>query len=247
VVWRHFAKVNLAGSIPAGRSSFTCCPRLSMTVSFLPSRCAVVDTNGRSALIRGNFPLTGDDQHFALHEIIEKTKIDLLSRKLIVMTIIDNVGERYLFEPEMRAFGVDPNRFPQSYWPPYLHADYDSKTMYGNEVSTEGFHVPATIVWWPFEGLPSGEDPAVYLGAPGWSYGGFVDYASELLTTMRDTVIYMHCLLGADRTGAAHIGYLMRRHGMSLELASATANASTSAGAPNADYQRLVTAYAETL
>ena len=68
-----------------------------------------------------------------------------------------------------------------------------------------------------------------------------------MMKSYKETAFYIHCQLGADRTGAAHIGYLMKSKKMNLEEASDVANHSTSAGAPNADYQRLVEAYSKSL
>ncbi len=192
-------------------------------------------------------PLIGDDQHYAYYEIAQASGVALTKFKLLDMPIIDNVGERSYWEPEVSSFGVDPNQYPTTYWPPYLQPGYDSKALLGTTVKTEGFALPGSVIWWPFEGLPAGEDPGVYLGSPGWNYSGFVDYVIEMLHSMSGVAIYVHCMLGADRTGAFHIGYLMRAHGMSLADASAKANTSTSAGPPNGDYERLVAAYAASI
>jgi len=215
--------------------------------SFIPSRCAHIDTVGTNVLIRGNMPLTGDDQHFAYEEIEEASAVPLTGFKLIDMPIIDNVGERPYWSKEVSAFGVDPDLYPTSYWPPYLHPGYDPKEQLGTAVTTEGGSYPASLVWWPFEGLPVGQDPGIYLNAPGWNYSGFVNYVIEMLQTLQNTAIYVHCMLGADRTGAFHIGYLMRAQGMGLKDAITVSTASTSAGPPNADYMRLVEAYSKTL
>lgn len=220
-----------------------------MGSTFIPSRCAHIDTVGSNVLIRGNMPLIAPDMHFALDEIAEASKVhDLLSRKFIEVPIIDNVGERAQWTPIMKAFGVDPDRFPASYWPPYLQPGWEPNTLLGTEVTTEGHSLPGSVLWRPFEGLPAGQDPKLFLYSPGWDYSGFIDHIIALLcSTMVDSAIYVHCQLGADRTGAFHIGYLMKTQGMSLKDATAVAVASTSAGPPNADYQRLVTAYSTTL
>lgn len=192
-------------------------------------------------------PLTGADLHFAFDEIKLASKVkDLPQRRLIDMSTIDNVGERSSFEPEVRSFGLDPAKFPTTIWPPYLH-NFNTKLLRGSDVTTEDHTTQGSLVWWPFEGLPEGEDPSVYLDYPGWNFSGFIDYVIELLETLSNSAVYVHCMLGADRTGAFHIGYLMKTQGLSLQVASMRANASTSAGAPNADYQRLVEAYSKTL
>lgn len=220
-----------------------------MGSTFIPSRCAHIDTVGRNVLIRGNMPLLGDDLHYAYDEIAAAAGVDLASAKLVEMPIIDNVGERPEFEPLLRAFGVDPNIYPPTYWPPWTQEGYEPNRMLGNEVRTEGRGHIGSIVWRPFEGLPANTDPKEYLYSPGWDFSGFINHVIEILrvTLYIPIVVYVHCQLGADRTGAFHIGYLLKTRGLSLEQASATANASTSAGPPNADYQRLVAAYASTL
>lgn len=193
-------------------------------------------------------PLTGPDEHFSFNEIVEASGVkDLATRKFVDVCTIDNVGERGSFASEIRAFGIDPDKFPTSYWPPYLQPGYVAKTFRGSDLVTEGQTLSGSMVWWPFEGLPAGEAPGVYLGSPGWNFSGLVDYINGLLGTFSNLAIYVHCMLGADRTGAFHIGYLMRTHDMDLHDASARANSSTSAGAPRGDYQRLVAAYAQTL
>lgn len=218
-----------------------------MGSTFIPSRCAHIDTVGSNILIRGNMPLLGDDLHYAYDEIEAAAKVDLTSKKLVEMPIIDNVGERQQFAAIFRAFGVDPGIYPSSYWPPWMQQGYDPNKMLGTEVTTEGHQHSASIIWRPFEGLPANTDPKEFLGWPGWDFSGFVDHVILLLHTMVDSAIYVHCQLGADRTGAFHIGYLMKSKDMKQDEAEAIANWSTSAGPPNADYQRLVAAYASTL
>jgi hypothetical protein len=212
-------------------------------MDFLADRCAKIDTVGGNVLIRGNIPLIGEDQHFAYDEIAKKSKTDLSKYHLIDFCIIDNVGERAFWSKEIAAFGVDPNTFPIDYWPPYFHQDYDPKKLLGTQVTTQGKTYPGSMVWWPFEGLPVDENPQVFLHAPGWNYAGFIDYVIELLKTRTNTAIYVHCMLGADRTGAFHIGYLMKSRGLDVFDATTQAVPTTSAGPPNADYARLVAAY----
>ncbi len=214
---------------------------------FIPSRCAHIDTVGSNVLIRGNMPLLGGDLHYAYDEIEAASKVDLSAKKLVEMPIIDNVGERKQFEALFRAFRLDPDIYPPTYWPPWMQAGYEPNKMLGTEVVTEGRMHSGSIVWRPFEGLPANTDPKQFLYSPGWDYIGFIAQVVALLHTMVDTAIYVHCQLGADRTGAFHIGYLMSTMGLSLVEASSMANGSTSAGPPNADYQRLVAAYASTL
>ncbi len=216
-----------------------------MGSTFIPARCALIDTVGTNVLIRGNMPLIEPDMHFALDEIAAASKVpDLLSRWFVDVPIIDNVGERAEWTPIMNSFGVDPNRFPSSFWPPYLQPGWDPNVLLGTTLKTEGHSIHGSVLWRPFEGLPPGEDPKLFLGWPGWDYSGFVDQVSSLLKTLSGAAVYVHCQLGADRTGAFHIGYLMKAKGLSLDDAILTAVASTSAGPPNADYMRLVTAYA---
>lgn len=214
---------------------------------FLPDRCAHIDTVNSNVLIRGNMPLIAPDDHYALEEISEASGVDLSSRRLVEIPIIDNVGEREQFVALVRAFGLDPDAYPTSFWPWWQQPGYDPDAQRGTELTTEGRVRPGAVVWRPFEGLPADTDPEPFLGAPGWDYGGFVDMVIELLESCVDTAVYVHCQLGADRTGAFHIGYLMRAYKLGLKEASTLADASTDAGAPNADYQRLVAAYAKTL
>jgi hypothetical protein len=218
-----------------------------MGSTFIPSRCAHIDTVGTNVLIRGNMPLLGDDLHYAYDEIAQASKVHLTNYTLLEMPIIDNVGERAQFTPLMTAFGVDPNTYPPSYWPPWLQQGYQPNALLGTHVTAESGKYPGSVIWRPFEGLPAGSDPKEFLHNPIWDFAGFVDEVISLLGTRQNTAIYVHCQLGADRTGAFHIGYLMRKYGMSLTVASNKANTSTSAGPPNADYQRLVAAYAAEL
>ena len=217
-----------------------------MGSTFIPSRCAHIDTVGSNVLIRGNMPLIDVDLHYAYDEIASASGVDLSTRKLIEVPIIDNVGERQQFAQIMKAFGVDPDIFPSSYWPPWMQPSYEPNALLGTSVMTEGHYLPGSVVWRPFEGLPADTDPKTFLYSPGWDFSGFIDNVVAMLHQMENVAVYVHCQLGADRTGAFHIGYLMKTQGLCLKAASAKANGSTSAGPPNADYQRLVAAYAAT-
>lgn len=218
-----------------------------MGSTFIPSRCAKIDEVGSNTLIRGNMPLMLPDLHYAYKEIEEASEVSLTGKVFIEIPIIDNVGERQQFVAIMKAFGIDPDKFPTSFWPWWLKPGYNPNALLGSTLTTEGLQVPACVLWRPFEGLPEGEDPTMYLGPAGWDYGGFIDNLIRMLHSARNTVFYVHCQLGADRTGAAHIGYLMKAKGLNLDEASVIANSSTSAGSPNNDYQRLAEAYAKTL
>lgn len=219
-----------------------------MGAHFIPDRCAVIDKVGSNFLVRGNMPLLPPDNHYALLELQASSGIaSLTSLTLIDVPIIDNVGERVQFEALCSAFGVDAAKFPASEWPPYGKPGYQPNALLGHTLRSEDRYMAGAMMWRPFEGLPSGDDPLPYLQSPLWDFGGFIEQVVQMLASFRTSVIYVHCQLGADRTGAFHIGYLMRTQGLDLAAASAKANAATKAGAPNADYQRLVEAYARYL
>lgn len=220
-----------------------------MGSTFIASRCAHIDTIGSNVLIRGNMPLIGDNLHYAYNEIKQASGIDLDSYDFVEIPIIDNVGERAQFSQIVKSFGVDPDTdFPESLWPWWEDSNYSYNNLHGSGIlKTEGIERGGMFLWRPFEGLPANTDPSLFLNYPGWDYSGFINNLIMMTKSYKDTAFYFHCQLGADRTGAAHIGYLMKAKKMSLEKASEVANNSTSAGAPNIDYQRLVEAYSKTL
>jgi protein-tyrosine phosphatase len=61
----------------------------------------------------------------------------------------------------------------------------------------------------------------------------------------KNSLIYVHCMLGADRTGALHVGYMMLEKHFSLDEALGVCESSTSAGLPSEPYMRLVRAYSQ--
>jgi hypothetical protein len=217
-----------------------------MGSTFIPSRCGMMDVVGSNVLIRGNMPLIEPDFHFAYEEIQIAIGLNLSSMsKFIEVPIIDNNGEREQFEQIFSAFGVSSEKYPESFWPWWEYLDYNPNELQGSTLKTEGTEKKGSLIWRPFEGLPENTDPKIFLKSPGWDFDGFICNLINLMKNLKNTAIYVHCQLGADRTGAAHIGYLMKSKRLNLELASKIANSSTSAGAPNADYQRLVEAYSK--
>jgi len=212
-------------------------------MQFDPTRVALVDkiSSDETLLIRGMDPAVSGT--FCKEDILSALKglgLKTEGKKLIVISVIDNTGERWAWAPELQAFGVDPDSIPQDQWPPYVHIPgWDpSKPLGSNEVGD--------FYWWPFEGLPDNADPKVFLGSPGWDFSGVVNLVLSLCSREKDAIIYFHCMLGADRTGALHTGYLLRG-GMDLQEACEIADKATSAGPPNADYIRLRAAYAASL
>jgi len=206
----------------------------------------VDEADGR-LLVRSNMPLRGDGA-FAYTELQEALGRDLSRyREFVDVTVIDCVGERAWFSKEVAAFGLDADKeFPESCWPPYLHGmDVSLRRGDGSLRYAEGVR-PGRIVWWPFEGLPEGEDPSIFLGSPGWNFAGLVDRLAGLFARGgSERVVLFHCTLGADRTGALHRGYLMGAKGMNLS--EACRRSDSICGPPNADYARLSEAYWKTL
>lgn len=225
---------------------------------FDPARVTVVaDAHPVSGniLVRGNIPLAGADAHFALEEIAARLGRDPSRLDLGVVMLIDNVGERFAFEPEVKAFGAEPGAYPATLWPPYVKIpDWQpeeelatEEVVRGEDASSHGH-----LWWWPIEGVPLDRDCSVgnYIWSYGWDFAGLAKHLNLLWSgergAMVKAVIYFHCMLGADRTGAAHAGFLLASgRAKNADEALAIASAATPAGAPAPDYVRLVRAYAE--
>jgi hypothetical protein len=208
---------------------------------FDPSRVARVDTVRQNRLIRGPIPIR-EDGSFAYSSIAEASGVDLTSSPLLVVSLIDCTGEHKMLADEQAAFGLS-DQWSISYWPPYLQPGYDSKRIFGSVVTEHGVHHPAGLIWWPIEGVADGQDPDDFLTWPGWNFSGLVSFLSSLIRSPQPKNVYVHCSLGADRTGAAVSGYLMESMALTADEALSEAAVQTPAGMPNADYVRLVRAY----
>lgn len=214
---------------------------------FDPRCVVVVNLSGDRSphlLVRGNMPLI--DGVFAYEEIESALNLDFDADRFVSTSLIDNTGERESWSWELEAFGISTEEYPATNWPPYIHQpDWDPKRLQGNGTLVYGTRSrkKSHLIWWPFEGMALMDDPNVFLNSPGWDFAGCVEYLYGLYMDPHEppTVFYLHCMLGADRTGALHAGLLVRA-GVKVEDALILASA-TPAGAPSQDYQRLVRAY----
>jgi protein-tyrosine phosphatase len=84
----------------------------------------------------------------------------------------------------------------------------------------------------------------VFLTWPRWNLYGLVNQVVGLLSSDVPRTVYVHCSLGADRTGAVVACYMMKARGMTLSEALSFTSSQTPAGSPNRDYIALITAYA---
>ena len=221
-----------------------------MTIPFDPERAAVINLPGDKSphlLVRGNMPLI--DGSFAYPEIESALNLDFDADRFVSTSLIDNTGERGSWASELEAFGVSPEEYPEANWPPYIRQpDWNPGRLQGNGSLSYGavLRGNAHLIWWPFEGMSPTDDSEVFLHSPGWDFAGCVEYLYGLYTNLQEpaTVLYVHCMLGADRTGALHAGLLVRA-GVGIEEALILSSSATSAGAPSPDYQRLARAYAK--
>lgn len=226
-----------------------------MGATFDPKRVAEILLPGAKSphlLVRGNMPLNPDGG-FAYQEIEEAVNMTFIQDRFVDVSLIDNTGERDSWSTEVEAFHVQPDTYPAANWPPYLHQpNWNPKGFLGNDSLSYGKpprnRTRAHLVWWPFEGLPPNTDPEVFLTAPGWDFGGLVEYLYGLYRNDQapPTVIYIHCMLGADRTGALHAGLLVKS-GIGIDEALQIVSQATDAGSPSPDYRRLARAYAASL
>lgn len=215
---------------------------------FIPGRMAIVDQTSSSYLVRGSEPLNASNQ-FAYTEMTQVIpSIDWKDMSLVDVCLIDNVGERADWQVEMSSYGQNPNLYPASNWPPYhFQPDWDPALPMGDELDYGTGKVPGSIIWWPIEGFDKGTDPTVYLTSPGWDFSGLIMTLQRLLLDPK-TVVYVHCELGTDRTGAAVMGYLMKWKGMSyLQALKAASTGAPEIKAPDINYQNLAYAYAKTI
>ena len=215
---------------------------------FIPGRCAIVDQTSSSFLVRGSEPLTAS-RLFSYLEITRTIpQIKWHEMSFVDVSLIDNVGERPDWQLEMEAYGQNPALYPATNWPPYhFQPDWEPGAPLGDELNYTTGKVPGSLVWWPIEGFDKGEDPTVYLTSPGWDFSGLVMTLQRLMLD-HNTVVYVHCELGTDRTGAAVMGYLMKWKGMTYEQAlKAASTGAPEIKTPDQNYQNLAYAYAKTI
>jgi hypothetical protein len=204
-----------------------------MAAVFDPRRCAHVGEN----LWRGNLPLLAD-KTFAFDELREVLGIGP-SDPFVDVSVIDNVegSERDVWQAEMGAFGINVGAtWPRNRIdiPPQFNQvtpPWDPGTLHGDD---------DCVMWWQIEG---GED-AIVLGPDVKSYNfiGYVERLAELNEI--GCPVYVHCMNGTDRTGASVAAFAMRVMGYTLEDAFELADSVEAAGKMNADYVKLVKAYA---
>lgn len=208
-------------------------------LEFSPELVKVVDRVGPNTLIRGPMPLRADES-FAYEDIAQATGLDLTQKTFVDISLIDCTGEHMFLAAEMAAFGLTAPE--PSYWPPFLQPDYHPSK--GTPSTLPGGH-PAKFFWWPIEGIGAGADPTPMLYSPGYNFAGLVGRLTQLMYDPSPKNVYIHCMLGADRTGALHGGYLLKKQeplSRVLQLIDCTP-----AHLPNVDYIRLIEAYAASL
>lgn len=210
-----------------------------MGATFDPNRVAVVGNANGNLLIRGNMPLDPSYQ-FTYTQIGEAVGVDLTAYTLLDVSLIDNVSERVDWSAEWSAFGQSPAMFPANVYPPYAKVpNWSPMIPYGSAVQGH----PGSIYWWPIEGMPPGGNPATLLYKPGYQFADLVDFVNGLFTSGTGKAIYVHCMLGADRTGAWHMGHMMRTQKISYTEALRIASTTTAGGCPAPYYQNLAQAY----
>lgn len=209
--------------------------------TFEPDRVALVDEIAGSRLIRGPFPLLVDGT-FAYSGIADKIDVDLSNTTMTIVSLIDSTGEHPMLQAELASVGL-PDLWGPDYWPPYLQPDYDAGSLHDCTILENGSPRKGAFMWWPIEGIGHGQDSTVFLTSPGWNLSGLIDRIISLMQDPSRTV-YVHCSLGADRTGAVVTCYLMKTRGMPFPDAWRLAASQTPAGFPNYNYEILSSAYA---
>jgi hypothetical protein len=154
-------------------------------MQFKPDHVGLVQDKVSSIVTRGAFPMSESSDgvyKFAYTDLMAKIN-QLVGRKitnpiLIDVCLLDCTGERDLFVPEVESFGVDPNRWPSSYWPPYNQNNWNPRESHGTKVNKK----EGRFVWWPIQGMSEGDSPDVFLNSPGWDFAGCVDFIKKLTT-----------------------------------------------------------------
>jgi len=213
-----------------------------MTAVFDPARCECFDKTDSTQVWRGNLPLNKNGD-FAYHEMSVALDIDP-GCSLIDVSLIDNIhgSERDQWIVELAAYGVNPIAFPpaQNIPPQFNQPKWDPGKLLGNGVYLKNGMAPGHLVWWQIEGGHDG----IVLGPETKSYNfiGLLKFLG-VLRTAHNSLIYIHCMNGTDRTGAVVAAYAITYLGMDLDRAMTFADSLKPAGTMNDDYKALVKAY----
>lgn len=174
-----------------------------------PKRTFVVDQLNGNVLLRGNLPFD-DDGNFAYKEINQCLgkligyDFDLTKHTLIDITLIDNQGELPELSAEFKAFGGGP---VPTQWPPFINGVNIFK-QHGSAICGH----PGSLMWMPIQGCVDA-DNCQLIEPSQYNFSGIVDQLNTMLLSVKNTVIYYHCMNGHDRAGSLTACYQMRHMG----------------------------------
>ena len=215
-----------------------------MVAVFDPARCSCIDKTESTQIWRGNLPLNKNGE-FAYHEMVVALDIEP-GWQLIDVSLIDNIegAERDQWMTELLTYGLHPVIFPSipNTPPQFNQPNWDPRRLLGDGVHLKNGLAPGSWVWWQIEGGHDG----IVLGPETKSYNfiGLIKYM-EKLRSLENSVVYIHCMNGTDRTGAVVAAYAITYMDMDLDQAMAFADSLKPAGVMNPDYRALVKAYWE--
>lgn len=215
-----------------------------MAAVFDPARCSCIDKTATTSIWRGNLPINQNGD-FAYHEMCVAMGM-LPGVALIDVSLLDNVqgSEREQWNLELKTYGVNPSMFASApdIPPQFNEPNWNPGKLLGDGVHLRSGVAPGNLVWWQIEGGHDG----IVLGPAVKSYNflGLLKYM-EVLRNLPNSLIYIHCMNGTDRTGAVVAAYAITYLDMNLKEAMALADSVRPAGTMNKDYVQLVEAYWE--
>jgi len=215
---------------------------------FDPTTVYLVDqvTTGSGKInyfVRGNEPLLEHgvfayDELKACLETVIGNGFDLTASKLIDFSVIESTDKQGKhLRHEFSAYGQDfDTLYPEPNWPPVFN-NLPVAKQWGEKVAGNA----GSVIWYPIEGCTDNANCALVEPSQ-FDFAGVPVFIRQMLENEEGAVIYLHCIHGKDRTGAAVMAYMMQYHGWTLAEALVNGNPFPEPVEPT--YQALVTWYA---